>query len=90
MADVAYRVSVSGQVQGVTYRQSCRREAARLGVRGWVRNLSDGRVEIHAQGRADDVHQLLAWAGDGPRHADVTQLETTEVQVEDLNGFEIR
>jgi acylphosphatase len=63
------RAVVAGRVQGVWFRESCRGEAERLGVTGWVRNLADGRVEIEAQGDRAAVDALLTWAHEGPRLA---------------------
>lgn len=71
-------VFVSGLVQGVWYRLGTEREAQRLGLAGWVRNLSDGGVEFTAQGAPDDVERLLAWARRGPPDARVDRLEVTE------------
>jgi acylphosphatase len=53
---VRYRVLISGRVQGVFFRDSCRRLAEQHGVAGWVRNLPDGRVEAVFEGPAEDVH----------------------------------
>jgi acylphosphatase len=78
MSDVRVRVIVSGRVQGVCYRDGCRAEARRLGVRGWVRNLPDRSVEVVAEGAADRVEQLLAWCRHGPPRAKVTGLSITD------------
>ena len=69
------RVIVSGRVQGVFFRDSCKQMAQRLGVNGWVRNRADGTVELAAEGRRDDVEALLAWCRSGPPRAEVTGLE---------------
>lgn len=71
---VRARVLVSGRVQGVWYRESCRQEAERLGLAGWVRNRSDGRVEIEAEGPRQAVDALVAWAREGPPRAVVVTL----------------
>jgi acylphosphatase len=73
-AVVRVRALVSGRVQGVWYRESCRREAERLGVGGWVRNRPDGRVELEAEGPRPAVDALLAWAGRGPPSAAVDRV----------------
>ena len=66
MSDVRARAVVHGRVQGVFYRDSCRTEARRLGVRGWVRNRDDGTVEVVAEGPRDRVDQFLSWCRQGP------------------------
>ncbi|WP_354644082.1 acylphosphatase [Kitasatospora camelliae] len=84
------RVLVSGVVQGVFFRDSCRQEAVRHGVTGWVRNLPDGRVEAVFEGTPDAVDRLLAWARRGPSRAVVEALHTTEEPPEGLTAFEVR
>lgn len=74
-------VLVSGRVQGVSYRVSCQKEASRLKLTGWVRNLQDGRVEFEAQGPDQEVARLIEWARKGPLFAKVVQVETTEREV---------
>ncbi len=69
------RLLVSGKVQGVFFRASTAEEARRLGVQGWVRNLSDGRVEIVAEGTAEALDALEGWARQGPRGAVVERVE---------------
>jgi acylphosphatase len=78
MSDIRVRAVVHGRVQGVFYRDSCRTEARRLGVRGWVRNRADGTVEVVAEGPRDRVDQLLTWCRQGPPRADVTGLAVTD------------
>lgn len=82
-------VLVSGQVQGVFYRDSCRRIAGQQGVAGWVRNLPDGRVEAVFEGEPENVDRMVAWARRGPARARVTSLDVREEPVEGLNGFQI-
>ena len=72
-------VYVSGVVQGVYYRASTQREAERLGLHGWVRNLHDGRVEFEAEGPERDVEALLSWARQGPPAARVDHLQIEEL-----------
>jgi acylphosphatase len=84
------RVVVSGQVQGVFYRDTCRRMAATHGVAGWVRNLPDGAVEAVFEGPAERVDRLVAWAGHGPRQAAVAGIEVHDEAPEGLSSFEVR
>jgi len=75
----AVHAYVSGQVQQVGYRQSCRQMARSLGLVGWVRNVADGRVEVFAQGPADGVDRLISWLWAGPSMSVVTGVESDPV-----------
>ena len=86
----ARRIVARGRVQGVFFRDSTRREAQRLGVTGWVRNCPDGSVEAHAEGAPDAVAELVRWAREGPRHADVDELRVDEAAPRGCEGFQIR
>ena len=68
---------VSGRVQGVGFRYSTQEVAVRLGLRGWVRNLSDGRVELEAEGDAAALDRLLEFLRAGPRMARVDGVEVS-------------
>lgn len=81
-AVVRVRAVVAGRVQGVWFRESCRHEAERLGVTGWVHNLRDGSVEIEAQGNRAAVDALVAWAHEGPRLAIVESVTVDALPVE--------
>ncbi len=89
-AVVSVRVLIEGRVQGVWFRESTRREAERLGVSGWIRNLPDGRVEAVFEGTPAAVESLVAWAHSGPERAVVTRLVRVEEAPQGLHGFEIR
>ncbi len=69
------RLTIRGRVQGVFYRESMRREAATLGVTGWVSNRRDGTVEAVVQGPAEAVEALIRWAHRGPEDARVEAVE---------------
>ena len=91
MREKAVHAFVTGRVQRVGYRQSCRSQARVLGLVGWVRNLSDGRVELFAQGDADMVDQLVDWAWSGPFNATVTGVESDLVALDEtLTDFFIQ
>ena len=87
---VRRRVVVSGQVQGVFFRDSTRREASQRGVAGWVCNRPDGAVEAVFEGSAADVEALVRFCSAGPRGADVQDVSVSEEPVEGLSGFEVR
>lgn len=87
---VRKRVVVSGLVQGVFFRDSCRREAAAAQVAGWVRNRPDGTVEAVFEGPAERVDRLVDWARRGPSRAIVSQITVSEEPPEGLPGFAIR
>lgn len=81
---------VHGVVQGVGYRWACVREAGRLGVSGWVRNLSSGGVEVVVEGPPDAVDAMVGWARHGPSGAQVTRWEATDEAPEGERGFMVR
>lgn len=84
-------VWISGRVQGVFFRASTRKSARRLGLSGWVRNLSDGRVEALAEGPEAEVNRWLEWCRSGPPVARVDEVETVWEEVQgDLKGFDLR
>lgn len=82
---------ISGRVQGVSYRYSAQQQAHKLGLTGWVRNLADGRVELLIQGETEQLEDMLNWATQGPRFAEVSSIEVTEQSSElTFTDFEIR
>ena len=87
---IARVVVVTGDVQGVFFRDCARREARRLGVAGWVRNCADGSVQAHLEGDPDAVAELVLWCRTGPRHATVEDLRVTQSEPEGFDGFSVR
>jgi acylphosphatase len=87
----AYRILVSGKVQGVFYRKYTQQEATRLGLRGWVANLDDGRVEIVAEGPEVALRALLSWCHRGSPKAKVSAVSTEIIQASGLfQDFSVR
>ena len=87
---VRRRVVVSGEVQGVFFRDTCRRVAVGEGVGGFVRNLPDGRVEVCLEGEDEAVSRVVEWCRKGPSYARVTGVEVTDEEPRGDRGFEIR
>jgi acylphosphatase len=89
----AKRFYVSGVVQGVFFRANTQKQANKLGLTGWVRNLPDGRVEVIAQGEPAKVNELEAWLWQGPEKARVDSIAIESLdpsQAESTPGFEVR
>ena len=80
---------VTGKVQGVWFRAGTQKEAVKLGVNGWVRNLADGRVEVVACGDAGQVEKLEQWLLRGPERAEVDDLQAEELPWEQHQYFEV-
>jgi acylphosphatase len=78
-------ILVEGKVQGVWFRKSTQTEANRIGIKGFVKNQSNGSVYIEAEGTKEQLEAFIAWCHEGPKHALVSFLEVTEVEV--LKGF---
>jgi len=88
---VRAHILVSGKVQGVFFRSETRDEANRLGVQGWVRNLSDGRVEAILEGDEEAVEAVVDFLREGPLYARVDDVEFNwEAYRGDFKNFRIR
>lgn len=84
-------IFVSGIVQGVYYRYNAMKKANQFNLKGWVRNLIDGRVEIVCEGKRGDIEKFIEWCKKGPPGAYVEKMivEFQEFQGE-FDRFEIR
>ncbi len=90
MAETALHIWVSGKVQGVYFRGSTAKKANKLALSGWVKNLTDGRVEILAQGSQQSLDALLMWCGHGPVLAKVNEVKHELAQIDQkLPAFEV-
>lgn len=87
---IARQFLISGLVQGVGFRAAARRQARALGVRGWVRNLPDGRVEAWAEGPEEAVKAFEQWCAHGPAAARVERVEATQAEPQGHRSFDIR
>ena len=86
----AHRYRVKGRVQGVGFRYFTYRTARSLGIKGWVRNLGNGDVEIHAEGNEESVSAFQTGIESGPPLARVNEIEVEPVAAEDAEDFSIR
>lgn len=85
------KILVSGRVQGVYFRAFAQKQACKLGVNGFAKNLPDGRVEVLAVGPGEAVEKLIKWCHKGPITAKVERVVTEEVALNDIpTEFEIR
>jgi acylphosphatase len=87
---VRAHVFVSGKVQGVFFRQTTQEKAQSLGVKGWVKNLPDGRVEAVFEGEENAIKELVAFSRKGPRGALVTDFSVDwEAFADEFDDFTI-
>ena len=89
MADSAVHIVVCGQVQGVFFRASAQAQALELGLTGWVRNLSNGTVEVHAEGSWDTLGLFIKWCEKGPSSAKVSRCDFEQVTPQAMDSFKI-
>ncbi|WP_416304889.1 acylphosphatase [Neptunicella sp. SCSIO 80796] len=81
---------VSGRVQGVFYRASAKQQAKALGLNGYAKNLSDGRVEVWLEGAPQAITQMQQWLKIGPSAAIVEQVIYQPCEALNLSGFEVQ
>lgn len=88
---VRVHVYISGRVQGVFFRAHTRDKARSLGLKGWVKNLWDGRVEAIFEGEEEKVEEMIKWCHKGPRFSRVDNVEVKfEKPSGEFSGFEVR
>jgi acylphosphatase len=81
---------ISGRVQGVCFRAYAEEEAQSLGLKGWVKNLLDGRVEVVCEGEKDDVERFVEWCHQGPPGALVRDIDVGwETVTDEFDAFTI-
>ena len=86
---IAFRIKVSGKVQGVFFRASTKEKARELGINGWVRNEPDGFVLIEAEGDEIAMEEFSQWCTEGPTSARVDGIQVEEIQPMNYSVFEI-
>jgi acylphosphatase len=80
---IGKKILIFGRVQGVFFRKHAKAVADELGVFGWIRNVSDGSVQVFVLGKKDAVDKFVEWCRNGP---DAAEVERVEVSLEDLDG----
>jgi len=83
------RLFITGSVQGMFFRQFIKENAEKNNVRGYVRNLEDGRVEIFLEGNIDSVDGMMSICKRGPQHAVIRNVEEKEEKFQDFKEFKI-
>ncbi|MET1002244.1 MAG: acylphosphatase [Acidimicrobiia bacterium] len=86
---IRVRVVVTGRVQGVWFRESCREQARANGVAGFVRNRADGAVEAEFEGPDAAVARMVAWCREGPPRARVDRVAVEELDPGGTQGFRV-
>ena len=83
-------VFISGKVQGVWYRATTKEIAEQLGIKGWVKNTLDGKVEAIFEGNQNNIDEMIKWCKKGPKLADVADVNIRPEEIsEEFEDFEI-
>ena len=83
------KLFVSGIVQGVFFRKSIEDKAKGLELKGFVRNLDDGRVEIVVEGKDENVNEMVKICKQGPSHSEVKNVDTEEIRNQGFKEFKV-
>lgn len=85
-----YKIIVKGKVQGVGYRYNAQAMAHKYDLTGFVKNMQGKSVLVHAQGADENIQLFIEWCNTGPRHAEVHEVITEEVELAGYTTFEIK
>jgi acylphosphatase len=83
------RIYIEGTVQGVFFRSFVKENAERLNLKGFVRNLEDGRVEIFVEGGVDEVKKMVEICEKGPKHSIIRKVEVKDEKFQDFKSFKV-
>ncbi len=83
------RLYIDGTVQGVFFRMFIKENAERYDVKGFVRNLEDGRIEVFLEGDADKVNKMTELCEKGPKHAQIRKVEIKPERFQDFRCFKV-
>ena len=82
-------IIISGKVQGVFFRATAKKNALKLNLVGWVKNTSEGNVEIIGSGNPEDLENFIKWCENGPENAKVDHVEVNHHEFQHFDSFEI-
>ena len=85
----AIRIYITGTVQGVFFRAFIKENAERYNVKGFIRNLEDGRIEIFLEGNSDEVNKMVELCKKGPKHSQIKKIEIKDERFQDFKTFKI-
>ncbi len=85
----AVRLYITGTVQGVFFRLFIKENAERYDVKGFVRNLEDGRVEIFIEGNTDNVNKMIELCKKGPKHSQIRKVELKDERFQGFKEFKV-
>lgn len=83
------RLYISGTVQGVFFRAFVKENAERYDVKGFIRNLDDGRIEVFLEGDVDKVNKMIDLCQKGPKHAQIRNVEEKKERFQDFKNFKV-
>jgi acylphosphatase len=83
------RLYITGTVQGVFFRNFIKENAEKHDVKGFVRNLEDGRIEIFLEGEIDNVKKMIELSSKGPRHSIIKKVEEKDERFQGFKVFKI-
>jgi len=83
------RLYIDGTVQGVFFRAFIKQNAERYNVKGFVRNLNDGRIEVFLEGDSDAVNKMIKLCKKGPKHSQIKRVEEKPERFQDFKVFKV-
>jgi len=83
------RLYINGTVQGVFFRAFVKENAERYNVKGFTRNLEDGRIEVFLEGNSDDVNKMIELCKKGPKHSKIRNIEIKPERFQDFKVFKV-
>ncbi len=85
----AVRIYISGNVQGVFFRAFVKENAERYDVKGFTRNLEDGRIEVFLEGNPENVNKMMELCEKGPKHSQIKKVEVRDEKFQDFKTFKV-